>query len=216
MKATIYNKLMVKPFVRISLLLAGGFLASIITLGSPALATPYGGGSYGNCYYGGSCSISLSTSGNINLALTPTSSGVYSIQNDPIVVITDNPTGYAVSLESDSAGTAALVNGANTLNPGSGTPAAPAQLAVNTWGYRVDGQAAFGAGPTSAVTSAASSSLSFAGLTLNGASQQLYSSGAATAAGGDTINVWYGVRADTTKPAGTYQRIVVYTATTAP
>lgn len=179
-------------------------------------ALPYGQGSYNDCAYGGTCSISITTSNTINIALQPTTSSVYSIQKDSVVVTTNSPLGYSLSLQSNSATSKNLVNGPYSLAASTGTPASPVVLQANTWGYRLDGQASFGAGPTSAVTNAPSSSLTFAGIPLSGSPQQIYSKNTESGVGGDTINVWYGTRANTSVPAGTYTQTVVYTATTIP
>ena len=82
---------------------------------------------------------------------------------------------------------------------------------MNEWGYRIDGALGFGAGPTSAITSQPSSSLTFAGVPLLGAPQEIKVT-ASGAPSGDVTNVWYGIRADISKPSGTYTSTVTYTA----
>lgn len=194
------------------LLLSLGYLS--LAAGS-ARAYPYGAGPYGICAYGGTCTISLSTAGTLTLPLTPTASSVYTIQSDGVTVTTNNPTGYSLTLASSSSTSAALAKGADTIPASSGTATSPLALAINTWGYRVDGQAGFGTGPTSAVTNASSSSFTFAGVSLSGNPQQIYSS-AAAASSGNSIDVWYGLRADNSAVDGAYSHTVVYTATATP
>lgn len=198
------------------LLLLTIFLAQGILSSMPARAASYGAGAYGGCAYSSACSISLTTTGTLNISLTPTESSVYSVQKDALTVTTSNPVGYNVTLESGSATSTALASGANELPASSGTPSSPLQLAKNTWGYRLDSQANFGAGPTSSQTNAASSSLSFAGVPPHGASQSIFSSSTNSAADGDPISVWYGVRADASIPAGSYQQTIIYTAVATP
>lgn len=205
MNLKIQTNLPLVGFIIISLLLLASYL--------PVLATPYGAGLYGACNYN-NCTISISTSTVVDLPLTGDPTGVYTIQADSVTVTTQSSDGFDVVLESDSATETSLENGANTIATSAGTPASPQVLALNTWGWRVDGQASFGAGPTTPVVDASSSSVTFAGLTENGNPTQIYESNVA-APSGDTFSVWYGVHADSTKPAGTYTRTVLYTATTA-
>lgn len=183
--------------------------------GSVALARPYGTGSYGVCVYDSGCSISVASSGSINLDSMPTDSGVYTVQKDDVIITTDDPVGYSLMLESGSSSSAALVKGGDSIAASSGTPASPIVLAMNTWGYRVDGVLSFGTGPTSAVTNATTSTDVFAGVPLGGDSQQIYSSDTA-ASGGVTVPVWYGLAVNSGQPNGTYQQTVVYTATATP
>lgn len=178
-------------------------------------ARPYGSGKYGVCNYDSGCSISISTSGAVALPVTPTALGAYTTQKDSVTITTDDPVGYTLGIESLSGSSSALIKGSDTIPSVSGTPSSPASLSSNTWGYRIDGQASFGTGPTAAVTNAASSGLSFAGVPLGGSMQQIYTSNTPASAG-NTINVWYGIYVNTTKPAGTYQQTVLYTATATP
>ena len=155
--------------------------------------------------------ISISTSGTVNLAITPTASGSASSASDTVSVSTNNSLGYNLQL-ADSDATTNLVNGASTIAASSGTFASPATLANNTWGYRVDGAGTFGAGPTSAQTNQSSLSGTWAGVPASGSPATLKST--STTATADTTTVWYGAKADTTKPNGTYTDTVTYTATT--
>lgn len=188
---------------------------AVLFVSGHALARPYGSGSYGTCAYSSGCSISVASAGNVNLDSVPTEAGVYTVQKDDVIITTDDPVGYSLTLESDSPESAALVKGSDSIAASGGTPTSPAVLAMNTWGYRVDDVSNFGAGPTLAVTNAATNSGVFAGVPLGGSPQQIYSSDTA-APSGDTIPVWYGLAVNNTQPNGTYQRTVVYTATATP
>lgn len=157
--------------------------------------------------------ISMTTSGTVALAITPTSSGSATSASDSVSVSTNNATGYNLTL-ADADATTTLVNGANSIAASAGTQAAPVALANNTWGYRVDNVGGFGAGPTSAQTNVASLSGTWAGVPASGSGNQLKNT--ATTASGDLTTVWYGAKADTTKPNGTYADTVTYTATTNP
>src|SRR5690606_27568371 len=73
--------------VPIGLVLVGG--AAVTT------ALPYGAGTYGTCTYG-TCSISISTSGTVNLPVTPTTTGINTTAKDDVTVETGSSTGYTL------------------------------------------------------------------------------------------------------------------------
>ena len=155
--------------------------------------------------------ISISTSGTVNLAITPSSSGSATSASDSVAVSTNNTLGYKLQL-ADADATNTLANGGNSIAAASGSFASPAPLTNNTWGFRVDNAGTFGAGPTSAQLNAASLSGTWAQVPIAASPVQLKST--STTATSDTTTVWYGAMADTTKPNGTYTDTVTYTATT--
>lgn len=194
------------------------FMAAITTLALAGVssellgALPYGSGSYDTCTYD-TCGISLSTSVTVTLNVTPTSGGVNTTAKDDVVVSTDASTGYTLTF-SDTDTSTDLQNGANIIPVSGDTPASPATLPLNTWGYRVDGLSGFGAGPTSAQTNDASTLYTFAGIPASNQTAHTLKATSAAANPAETTNVWYGVRLDDTKPSGTYSDIVTYTAVT--
>jgi hypothetical protein len=128
-------------------------------------------------------------------------------------VSTDATTGYTLTfLDSDT--NTSLVSGGNSIAASSGTPASPITLALNTWGYRVDGQAGFGAGPTSAQNSDPSELYSFAGIPASDQTAHTLKTTSSAANPPEITDVWFGVRLDTAKPNGTYTDQVTYTAVT--
>jgi hypothetical protein len=183
----------------------------VLLLAPLVFAAPYGSDIYGKCTYGDGCNISISTSGTVTLNVAPTLSSVYTIDKDTVTVTTNNSAGYTLRLESTSGTSSKLENGAEYFDTTTGTAASPVTLSNNEWGYRIDSALGFGAGPTTAVSNQTSSSLTFAGLPLLGAPQTIKTT-ASSALSGDATDVWYGIRADMTKPAGTYSATVVYTA----
>lgn len=156
--------------------------------------------------------ISLFTSsGTVNVNVTPTGSGAQTIANDTITVSTNDSSGYTLQL-AETTGSSNLVSGGNTIPASSGTQASPVAMAVNTWGYRVDGIGGFGAGPTSGQSSAAiSGTIKFAAVPPT-ASPNTIKTTAGTASN-DTTSVWYGVAANTSQASGTYTNSVTYTVT---
>jgi hypothetical protein len=154
--------------------------------------------------------ISLTTSGTVELDATPTGSGVQTISNDSVSVSTNDTSGYTLKLGENGA-SQNLVSGGNTIAPVSGSQASPTAETVASWGYRVDSVGGFGAGPTSSVSNAAIGAAKFAPVPAT-ASPDTLKTTAATASN-DTTNVWYGLAVGTATPIGTYSNTVTYTAT---
>lgn len=156
--------------------------------------------------------ISITTSGTVSINVTPTASGSMSSQSDTVSVSTNNSAGYTLTIANNDT-TTNLVNGGNTIAADAGAQASPTgSLTNNRWGYRVDGVGGFGAGTTSAESNVASSAYSWAGVPSSASPDILKNT--STTASGDVTTVWFGVKADTSKPNGTYTDSVVYSATT--
>ena len=154
--------------------------------------------------------ISLSTGPLVTMGVTPVAGGSQSSVSDTATVSTNNPTGYTLTLQ-DADATTTLTDGSNTIAASANTPAAPAALANNTWGFAVPALGSFDAS-YSVLTNASSSASKWAGVPASGSPFTVYSHG--TTASGVATTVWYSTKADTTKPAGDYNDGVVYTATT--
>ena len=153
--------------------------------------------------------ITLTTGGSVGISLAPAGSAVVSSESDTVTVSTNNALGYNLAIK-DADANLNLVNGGQTLAAHSGTAASPTTLATNTWGYRVDGEAGFGVGPTTAEDNNTTSTTTWAGITATDVEIKSTSSTAQN----DTTTVWFGVKMDNSKPAGSYSDIVTYTATT--
>lgn len=146
------------------------------------------------------------TSGNVLLNITPTAAGSFTSASDTVTAGTNSTSGYQLQI---SAATTALTKGSDTIAAlAAATPASPATMTVNNWGYRVDGQSGFGSGPTSATTNGASLTGTWAGVT----SSPVTFKTTASASSSDSTTVWYGAGADFTKPNGDYVTTVTYTA----
>lgn len=188
-------------------------LTALFVVATTVSASLYGRGVYNACQYGNTCALTISTSGAVALSVDPTSGGTYTIANDEVTVTTNSTLGYTLSLEMNSAVENSLVAAEGAVPTSSSTVASPSVLSGNQWGFRIDGQAGFGMGPTAASTNQSSSTLTFAGVPLldNPVTVKSTSTDAPT---GDVTNVWYGIRADTSQPAGSYTGTVLYTAVT--
>jgi hypothetical protein len=158
--------------------------------------------------------ISMTTSSTVAIGITPTGSGAASSASDTVTVNSNNSTGYNLTLSNNDSTLTQAGPASNTIAAHGGTFASPTTLCNNSWGYRVDNVGTFGTGPTSAQTNQANLSGTWAGVPTLASPQQLKTT--ATTAAGDVTTVWYGVKADTTKPSGAYSDSVTYTATTNP
>lgn len=156
-------------------------------------------------------SITVSSSGPVNMNVTPTSGAVLSSASDTVTVNTNDASGYTLSLQTNSADRA-LTNGSETISAHTALPNNPSALATNSWGFRVDGTANFGAGTTTAESNVGTSAYTWAGVPANGSPATIKTTAAPAAS--DTTAVWYAMKADTSKPSGTYTNTVLYTAVT--
>lgn len=155
--------------------------------------------------------ISVTTSTNVAINLTPTPGGVVSSSSDTVTVNTNNTAGYTLTL-ADADATTSLASGGNTIAAHAGTQAVPTALAANTWGYRVVGVGGFGASAYSAETNNTSSTSTWAGMPATGSPNTLKTT--SSTAANDVTTVWYGVKVDSSQPNGVYSDTVTYTATT--
>ena len=157
--------------------------------------------------------ITVTSDATVALNTTATASAVLSSASNSVQVTTNNATGYTLGLSIVSgAPNTSLVSGSDTIAASTNTMAAPAVLADDTWGFRVDGQGGFGAGPTTAETNSTSSTTTWAGVT--NTAQTIKTT--TTTAAADSTTVWYAMKVSPTKPSGTYTNTVTYTATTRP
>lgn len=157
----------------------------------------------------GSVMSLFTTSGTVTLNATPTAGGVQTTASDTVTISTNSSAGYTLQLAETTAATA-LTSGSNTIPATTGTQASPTALTVNRWGYRVDNLGGFGAGPTSALNSAAIGTVTYAAVPVT-ASPNTIRTTAATATN-QTTTVWYSVAVNTATPTGTYTNSVTYTA----
>ena len=173
--------------MKMVLLIVGIFVAAIFTA-TTSYALPYGAGKYNAVVpYGGQTSLTISTSGNLAIPLTPGSSPTLGMASGTVTVISTDTVGYKLYIR--SLGSTSMTSGGNTI-PASGNGTAAA-LATNTWGYNLD------------------ASTNFVGITT---SDVLIRTGSGPFESGDTTTVTYGVKIDQSKAAGSYSTTVIYTA----
>lgn len=144
-------------------------------------------------------------------SIVPDSTGRQSIASDTISASTNDSAGLTISLQETSAVSTAMISGANTIPTSAGTTGTPIALINSTWGFRVDGLAGFGSGPTSSQTNIAPSTSTYAAIPPNGTPFTIKSTATNGAA---NQTVWYSARVNSTQVNGTYATTVTYTYTT--
>ena len=166
------------------------FVTTLVSFstGSICVAQPYGKGVYGaNVPYGSQTSLSISTNGNVNIPVTPTSSGVSASGSSQVTVSSTDVMGYKLYIRA--------LNSTSMDNLGTPLPASangsPAPLAMDTWGYNTD------------------ASSNFTGINL---SDVLIHSKTGPISSGEVTTVTYGMKLDLAKPAGNFVASVIYTA----
>lgn len=156
--------------------------------------------------------ISYSSGPTVTLgAITPNGTGTQSTAADTVAANTNDTSGLTITLQENSAVTTAMVSGSNTISAGSGTEAAPATLTNGQWGWRMDGVAGFGSGPTSTLNNASPSALTFAAIPANASPYTIVTT---STNGSSSSSVWYSARVNDTQPVGTYSTTVTYTFST--
>ncbi|MCX6728297.1 MAG: hypothetical protein NTV39_00805 [Candidatus Saccharibacteria bacterium] len=158
-----------------------------ITFASVSYAQPYGKGVYGaNVPYGNQTSLSISTDGNVNIPVTPTTGGVSASGSSQVTVSSTDVMGYKLYIRA--------LNSTDMDNLGTPLPtsanASPAPLAVNTWGYNIDASNNF-------------TGISLADVLIHSKTGPISS---------ESTNVTFGIKIDLAKPAGNFVASVVYTA----
>lgn len=172
-----------------SILFIPTFLAIFAIIISPSIsfAQPYGKGLYdANVPYGNQTSLSISTSGNITIPITPTTDGTLATGSSTVTVSSTDVVGYKLYIRA--------LNTTNMDNLGTPLPTSangsPAPLSVDTWGYNTDASTNFvGIGLTDTLIHSVSSPIK-----------------------NDATTVTYGMNLDFAKPAGNYSATVIYTA----
>ncbi|MFY9228024.1 MAG: hypothetical protein WAO28_01715 [Candidatus Microsaccharimonas sp.] len=175
----------------LKIILSGITISAIAILGNiPVSASPYGVGLYNaDVPYGGETQISLATNGSINIPITPTDNGTLGSGSGTVTVTSTDVVGYRLYIRALSSTNLTKVGGSAVLGASSNVTSLP--LATNTWGYNLDASTNF-IGPT--------------------ATDQLLRTRTGPFKSGDVTTVTYGVKVDNTKPAGSYQTTVMYTA----
>lgn len=150
-------------------------------------ASAFGQGAFGeDVPFGSGTSIGMTFSGDVAFTLTPAGATFSGQGSNTVTVTSTNVVGYYLFL---------YANGSTSMSNGSATIAAsgngsPASLAINTWGYNVDG------------------STNYLGILDHPV--QILSADGPYKNGNDT-DVYYGAYVDITKPASDYTVEVTHT-----
>jgi hypothetical protein len=186
--------------------------AALLAITTSSSAINYSAGTYGSCTYD-TCSIGLTSTPTVAVNVTPSGGGATcSVQSNSVTATTDSSTGYTVTVNNTD--TNSILNGpnANTIASVGGTAASPVALTANTWGYRVDSVAGFGAGPTSVLSNGAIPVTTFAAIPSSASAGGVIKTTSSATGSGVAESVWYGVCVNTSKPSGSYSDAVIYTA----
>jgi hypothetical protein len=168
-------------------LLLIAILGLTVATDATVFASPYGAGKYNATVpYGGQTSMTISTSGNVSIAITPGSTAVSGAASGAVTVVSTDVVGYKLYVRAVSA---AMSSAGNTI-PASANGTG-AGLLTNTWGYNLD------------------ASTNFVGMTTGNV---LLRTGSGPFETGDTTTITYGVKIDQAKAAGSYSTTVIYTA----
>ena len=160
----------------------------LIVPSSYCFAQPYGQGIYSeNVPYGDLTSLSITTSGNVTIPITPTDDGTLATSTNDITVTSTDVMGYKLYIRA--------LESTDMDNLGDKLPTSsneePGALISNTWGYNTN------------------ASNLFTGLSLD---DTLIRSISTPVSSGHITAVTYGIKVDMAKPAGNYIATVVYTA----
>ena len=189
---------------------------------------------------GSDYSTSVSATSSIEMDIEATPQGTLAVAHDTVTTITNNPDGYKLYFSMDQAsdydsthpGNALYQGGLTTgdsLAPTSGTIASPTALANNTWGFALLGGANIQSGVPSTFSNfdatyvdsdgnssdgstgaSLIASNKFAAVPLKPAAVVVQESNSATSLDGDTLDVYYGAKADLVVGSGTYSGTVDY------
>jgi hypothetical protein len=173
-------------------------IVNVLALSAVSYAQPYGVGLYDeNVPYGSETSLTISTDavgGNVAIpTITPVDGGTLGTATNTVTITSTDVIGYKLYIGAD--GSTSMDNLGTPLPTSANAYGNPATnpLAVNTWGYNVDG-----------------SVINFCGMPLD-SSRQLIKD-VTTPVTNDDITITYGMKIDMNKPAGNYSVDVVYTA----
>lgn len=194
-----------QKYLRNSLISLFSFLLILFSIPLFARAdSSYGSGTYNSCAYSTACNnttISISSGPSLSLNVNFNTLPACAAANDNVIVSTNSATGYSLLINSFNSG--GYLTGATNISSTSGSRSSPVTLSINTWGYRVDSLAGFGAIPSNYLTA------SYAAVPV--ATTDLIAQTSAPATNASTA-VWYGVCVDTSIPSGSYTDTIVYTA----
>lgn len=156
--------------------------------------------------------IDISIDAPVQIDLDPLTNNM-KIVKSAVTVDASSAGGYKLYLSTDTTAHQTMfldgdsTNVYNKIDPASGTFAAPAALAFNTWGYAVAGLENF---DNSYSTTNPSTSSKFANIPLTGSEDLIHEYDGSVS--DDTTEVYFGARSDNTLVAGDYIAEVTYTA----
>lgn len=146
--------------------------------------------------------------GQVAIAANPVGGSVFSSAQQNLRINSNLPAGLEVRLSTVAADNRLIGAGNQAIDATSGTANAPTDMALDGWGYRVNG-GAFGQN-TAVETNQPSSNFSWAKVPAKGGHDVIFTT--LSPAQDVNIPVFYGFRISLNKPAGVYKTTVVYEA----
>lgn len=145
-------------------------------------------------------SLSLTLSApSLHLTTTPTASGTLIKGETSVNVVSDNLTGYALTMSGVGANTALVhVDGAGSILSTTAAVASPAVLPANTWGYN---------------NTTAAATTTWKRIPSSATTDTIASSAVATGGAGNSVPVAIGVNPTSSLPTGDYGSALVFTVT---
>ena len=213
------NQLMAGLAVFAGALLATTFISHLTTPAADSHAEDLTAVIDSTGYY---INLTSGNGGEVNLDLSATPSGTLAIVEDRLNIKSNTPNGYQLylAMESKEADSNRLYKDGNKtassyLVPTSGTFDAPAVMDSNAWGYAL-ASGTVGA-PSNAFdasynVSVPDSTAVFAGVPLKGNDQLIQTIEIPDSTNGIDTSIYYGVKANTALPSGSYKGTVTYTA----
>jgi alpha-tubulin suppressor-like RCC1 family protein len=157
--------------------------------------------------------ITLSTSlDTINLDIAVNSIGLFSSTTHDLTVITNNPTGYNITLSMFGLNNSLthIANPTYTISSTTANASNPQlDLPANTWGYRLN-NATFGT-TTTIETNAPNSQYTWAQVQPSTTPDTIHDSDDPTSTSGTTIPIYYGMKVNDAQASGAYAGTVRYT-----
>ena len=153
--------------------------------------------------------VDVSSSGDLSMSVESTYLGATDSATDTVTVKTNSPLGYKLYISSSNTTTglyydkdATTATTVGYISAIGGTLASPTQLTENTWGWSLD---------SDAIENVSSAAL-WVGMPDKDNAQVILADDSENAtSGGESINVYYGVKVTNTLPGGTYGNTIVYT-----
>ena len=170
-----------------------------------------GVGTYSNTVVAQLVYITVQAAANVDIAITPSGSSTMSSNKSDVLVATNSPSGYKLSLAAATTDRR-LLNGSSAIQPTTGSMNSPTALSGVSWGYRVGGIGGFGTA-TTIESNTSATAYTWAAVPAMGIPDVIRTTSIAKPIAEPTT-VWYGASVAGAQQSGVYKSTVTYTAIT--